>query len=75
MNGTNYLDFVTPISDHAHVFVWAGNSDYPIPEGYLCSCGLTTAYWKICPHCGNKTLCAVPINSEITYTLIDGKLI
>lgn len=52
-----------------HVFVWAGDPDYPIPEGYPCDCGKTVAHWEICLLCGQRKLTAKPINHEITYTL------
>jgi hypothetical protein len=43
-----------------HVFLWAGDPNYKLPEGYPCACYMTVAHWVRCQTCGNERLVPVP---------------
>lgn len=40
----------------AHYWVWAGNPNYPLPEGYPCACGQMLWHMEKCKECGNAVV-------------------
>jgi len=44
-----------------HYFIWAGDPDLEIPEGFPCACGQMKAHWGICPTCGSRVLKLIPM--------------
>lgn len=39
-----------------HVFVWAGDPDYKLPDGYPCECEMTVVHYERCPTCRHQYL-------------------
>lgn len=38
----------------AHHWIWAGDSNYPLPEGYPCACGQMLWHREKCKECGHE---------------------
>lgn len=36
-----------------HFWVWGGDPNYSLPEGYPCACGMMLWHTEICKECGN----------------------
>jgi hypothetical protein len=62
-NATGGYTTVTAINTPCpggHWFIWAGDPNFKIPEGYPCECGEMVAHYETCPHCGVERLILKP---------------
>lgn len=39
-----------------HYWVWAGDPNYPLPDGYPCACGQMLWHKEKCSCCGNEII-------------------
>ena len=37
---------------NGHYFVWTGDPNYPLPEGFPCECGMMLYHTEKCKECG-----------------------
>ena len=54
------IDSTTDLCCGGHIIVIAGDPNWKIPEGYLCSCGQTKLHRTICPTCGQEKTEMIP---------------
>jgi len=57
--------------------MWAGDPNYPIPEGFPCECGLMLYHTEKCKECGSiinkpqiKTSYEVPKETSGSYYIV-----
>jgi hypothetical protein len=42
---------------NGHIFIYSGgDTNYQVPEGLPCACGMTKAHYELCPTCGTNLL-------------------
>jgi hypothetical protein len=42
---------------NGHLFIYSGgDTNYQVPEGLPCACGMTKAHYELCPTCGTNLL-------------------
>ena len=55
-SSTKISDSLPMYCGEQHYWLWAGDPNYPLPEGYPCACGMMLWHKEKCKECGSDII-------------------